>query len=120
MARSIRPALAVPAVSLALAALVGGAGASLPTAAAATQSGATSLTAPIVQQGKTPGALSDARLAGQVTFKPALKGRPVAIQRQVPGGAWKTVANGVESRTGVVRFTAAPTTADGQAYTFRG
>ena len=79
---------------------------SLPTAMAqATQSGSTSLTPQIVQNGATPASADSAQISGTVTFRPIRKGRPVIIQRRLPGGSWSNVASGRQNGAGQFRFT---------------
>ena len=79
---------------------------SLPTAMAqATQSGSTSLTPQIVQNGATPASADSAQISGTVTFRPIRKGRPVIIQRRLPGGTWSNVASGRQNGAGQFRFT---------------
>ena len=122
MGMRLRGTLLLCVLGLTLTSLVAAViGRSVPTAAAAaSQSGTTSLTAPIIQPGTAPTSPTGAKLAGQITFKPALKGRPVTVQRATAGGAWETVANAKENGAGVVTFTATPFTAGGAPYVFRG
>lgn len=75
------------------------------TAARGAQSGATSLSAQIVQPGARKARAGNALLTGTVKFNPARKGRPVQIQRRVEGsGKWRTVARKQQDKRGRVSF----------------
>lgn len=89
-------------------------------AAAAPQRGSTSLSAPIVQPGRRDASSTKARLTGTVKFRPIRRGRPVIIQRRVPGGPWRKVAKRRQNGAGVVQFTAAAHTSGGTPYSYRG
>ncbi len=107
---STRP-LALPGVVLvALAALIaaGLTGSLQPGAAAVTQSGTTSLSAPNVQPGGRPAASDQAQLVGTVRFAPARKGRKVQVQRSADGGlTWTKFGKPKkQNKAGSVTFTA--------------
>lgn len=106
---SQRPHALPGVVLVVLAALVAAVftGSLQPGAAAVTQSGSTSLSAPNVQPGGRPAAADKAVLLGTVRFSPAKKGRPVQIQRSVDGGlTWQDVGKPKkQNSSGVVTFT---------------
>jgi beta-glucanase (GH16 family) len=87
--------------------------------AAVTQSGTISLTPQIVQPGGTVADADAARLSGTVTFRPIRKGRPVVIQRMLPGGAWTSVSTLRQNGSGQVTFSA-PASEGADWYTYRG
>ena len=84
-----------------------------------TQSGTIALTPQVVQPGATVASAREAKLAGTVTFRPIRRGRPVVIQRMLPGGPWTTVSTLRQNRRGSVGFTG-PGQAGGAWYTYRG
>jgi beta-glucanase (GH16 family) len=89
------------------------------TRAAARPHGVMRLTPPIVQPGTTVAAAGAARLSGNAQFWPVRHGRPVLVQRRLPGQSWHSVAELKENRAGVVHFTG-PATSKGRPYSYRG
>ena len=89
-------------------------------AAAVEQRGTTSLTAPIVQPGRGDAPSARAQVLGSVSFKPAEKGRRVVVERRTATSDWEKVTTVRQDGAGVARFTAAPTSPTGEAYTYRG
>ena len=79
-------------------------------AAQVTQEGTTTLSAPVVQQGRRPTPSENARLTGTVKFSPERKGRPVVVQRRMGAGSWQRVTVKRQDGSGKVAFA-------GRAYT---
>jgi len=115
-------ALCAAVVALALTTLVVAPTRTTAPAAAAgiRQEGVTSLTAPVVQPGRRDTASRGARLAGTVRFRPAREGRPVVIQRRVPGGSWTRVARERQNAAGSVSFTGPAYARSGAPFAYRG
>ena len=89
-------------------------------AARVAQDGTTSLSAPVVQQGRRPASSEQARLTGAVSFSPARRGRPVVVQRRLGEGAWHRVTIRRQDGSGTVRFTGPGYASGGTPYTYRG
>jgi hypothetical protein len=91
-----------------------------PEAEAATrQSGRTVVLPQIVQPGGSPASAMGARIAGEVKFSPARKGRKVIIQKRLGTGVWRKHAVGRQNRVGVVKF-AGPAKKGARFYAYRG
>jgi hypothetical protein len=94
--------------------------ASVPSASAAVrQSGKTVVLPQIVQPGGKPATAAAARVAGQIKFRPARKGRTVVIQKRLGTGAWRKHTVTRQNKAGVVRFNG-PASKRKKPYSYRG
>jgi beta-glucanase (GH16 family) len=109
--------LAILAMATSLAVFAPG---SAPPAEAVVQRGATTLTPQILQPGTTVARADAAKLSGTISFRPVRKGRPVVIQRRVPGGTWYAVATRRQNGQGSVGFTGPARSSGGAWFDYRG
>ena len=89
-------------------------------AAQVTQEGTTTLSAPVVQQGRRPTSSENARLTGTVRFSPERKGRPVVVQRRMGARSWQRVTVKRQDGSGKVAFAGRAYNRGGEPYEYRG
>jgi beta-glucanase (GH16 family) len=120
MSRRRTPAVASALAAVTLLALLGPAPSqATPVRAPHRVTGTTVLLPPVVQPGGRVAAASRARLSGTVRFTPARRGRPVVVQRRLPGGPWRALTTRRQGPRGVVAFTA-KASRGGRPFTYRG